>query len=56
MNSGSVCFVEWPEKAPELFDEEAWHVIIETINENVRRIKIQTTYNHLQMSDNNCNL
>ncbi len=38
--SGSICFVEWPEKAPELFDEEALHVIIETVNESSRRIKI----------------
>lgn len=41
--SGSICFVEWAEKAPELFDEEALHVIIETVNENNRRIKIFPT-------------
>jgi len=41
VNSGSVCFVEWPEKAPELFDDdETWHVMIESINENNRKIKI----------------
>jgi tRNA threonylcarbamoyladenosine biosynthesis protein TsaE len=41
VNSGSVCFVEWPEKTPELFDEETWHVMIEQVNENNRAIKIQ---------------
>ncbi len=41
VNSGSLCFVEWPEKAPELFDEETWHLMIEPVNENNRRIKIQ---------------
>jgi len=40
VNSGSLCFVEWPEKAPELFDEEAWHITIELINKNNRKIKI----------------
>lgn len=40
VNSGSLCFVEWPEKAPELFDEETRHVIIEMINKKNRRIKI----------------
>ena len=40
VNSGSLCFVEWPEKAPELFDEEAWHVMIEPVNKSNRRIKI----------------
>ena len=40
INSGSLCFVEWPEKAPELFDEETWHISIEPVDENIRRIKI----------------
>jgi tRNA threonylcarbamoyladenosine biosynthesis protein TsaE len=28
--SGGICMVEWPEKAPELFDETAAHVYVET--------------------------
>jgi tRNA threonylcarbamoyladenosine biosynthesis protein TsaE len=40
LHSGSLCFVEWPEKAPELFVEKAWHIIIEPVNKNSRRIKI----------------
>jgi tRNA threonylcarbamoyladenosine biosynthesis protein TsaE len=36
--SGEICFVEWPEKAPELFDEKTVHVHIEAIDENKRKI------------------
>ncbi len=42
INSGSVCFVEWPEKAPDLFDELTLHVLIEPVNESRRRLKIYT--------------
>jgi tRNA threonylcarbamoyladenosine biosynthesis protein TsaE len=38
--SGEICFVEWPHKAPELFDENALHVIINPIDEQTRSIKI----------------
>lgn len=38
--SGDICFVEWPEKAPYLFDENALHVVIEPVNEALRQIKI----------------
>jgi tRNA threonylcarbamoyladenosine biosynthesis protein TsaE len=40
--SGDICFVEWPEKAPYLFDEEALHVIIEPVSEKERQVKILT--------------
>lgn len=40
IESGDICFVEWPEKAPYLFDERALHVVIEPINERERRVKI----------------
>ncbi len=41
--SGALCFVEWPEKSPEIFDEHAVHVVIEPVNEEVRRVKIMTS-------------
>jgi tRNA threonylcarbamoyladenosine biosynthesis protein TsaE len=39
--SGSVCMVEWPEKAPALFDEETVHVFIEASGEKERKVEIQ---------------
>jgi tRNA threonylcarbamoyladenosine biosynthesis protein TsaE len=39
--SGAICFVEWPEKAPHLFDEHTVHVFIEVINEAERKVKIE---------------
>lgn len=38
--SGAICFVEWPQKAPGLFDESAAKVYIEGFDENHRRINI----------------
>jgi tRNA threonylcarbamoyladenosine biosynthesis protein TsaE len=38
--SGAICMIEWPQKAPHLFDEEAVKVYIETLNETQRSIKI----------------
>ena len=38
--SGEICFVEWPQKAPELFDENAVHVVIQALDEGTRSIKI----------------
>jgi tRNA threonylcarbamoyladenosine biosynthesis protein TsaE len=38
--SGSICLVEWPEKAPHLFDEETVHVFIRPVSENERTIEI----------------
>jgi tRNA A37 threonylcarbamoyladenosine biosynthesis protein TsaE len=32
--------VEWPEKAPHLFDEETVHVFIRPVSENERTIEI----------------
>ena len=40
--SGEICMVEWPEKAPQLFDKDAVHIIIQPINEHKRLIKILT--------------
>jgi hypothetical protein len=32
--------VEWPEKAPYLFDEETVHVIVEPLSETRRRVTV----------------
>jgi tRNA threonylcarbamoyladenosine biosynthesis protein TsaE len=40
--SGDICFVEWPEKAPYLFDEEALHIVIKPVSETERQVKILT--------------
>lgn len=37
---GHICLVEWPEKAPHLFDEHTLHVYIEAIDDTTRRISI----------------
>jgi tRNA threonylcarbamoyladenosine biosynthesis protein TsaE len=39
--SGNICMVEWPEKAPELFDENTVHVFIEAVTETERSIEIK---------------
>jgi tRNA threonylcarbamoyladenosine biosynthesis protein TsaE len=39
--SSQICFVEWPEKAPELFDGTAAHVYIETIDETHRKLILE---------------
>lgn len=46
IESGSYCFVEWPEKAPYLFDEAALHVVIEPLNETERSVKILTAQSY----------
>ena len=38
--SGSICMVEWPEKAPELFDEQVVHIFIKPLSETERRIEL----------------
>lgn len=38
--SGNICLVEWPDKAPGIFPEDAIHVYIELINDSTRRLKI----------------
>lgn len=43
--SGHLCFVEWPEKAPGLFDQNTAHVYIETIDERSRRLKLELPVN-----------
>lgn len=38
--SGQLCFVEWPEKAPQLFDDAAVHVHLQVVSETERTVKI----------------
>ena len=38
--SGSVCMVEWAEKAPHLFDDKAVHVFIEPLSETGRKVTL----------------
>ena len=38
--SGNTCFVEWPEKAPGIFPDDALHVFISAIDTNTRKISI----------------
>jgi tRNA threonylcarbamoyladenosine biosynthesis protein TsaE len=38
--SGNICFVEWPDKAPGLFDDNTMHVLISTDDSEKRRITI----------------
>ena len=39
--SGAICFVEWPERAPELFDDDTIHVFIDPVNETHRSIRME---------------
>lgn len=39
--SGETCFIEWPEKAPELLDEKTVHVYIESTAEGKRTVNIK---------------
>jgi tRNA threonylcarbamoyladenosine biosynthesis protein TsaE len=39
--SGSICMIEWPEKAPGLFDEDAVHVFIEPVSETERKVEVK---------------
>ena len=38
--SGEICFVEWPDKAPNLFPADTLHVYIELIDEQTRRLRM----------------
>jgi tRNA threonylcarbamoyladenosine biosynthesis protein TsaE len=38
--SGAICMVEWPQKAPNLFDDTAARIYIEPVNETQRLVKI----------------
>lgn len=38
--SGNICFVEWPERAPDLFPDGTIHVYFSVIDSQTRRISI----------------
>ena len=40
LNSGNLCFVEWPEKAAQLFTENTVHVYINSTGINKRKLRI----------------
>jgi tRNA threonylcarbamoyladenosine biosynthesis protein TsaE len=40
--SGSICMVEWPEKAPALFDDKTVHIFIHPVSETLREIEMPT--------------
>ena len=40
--SGEICFVEWPEKAPEFLNENTVSVYIEMLDTTTRQVKIET--------------
>jgi tRNA threonylcarbamoyladenosine biosynthesis protein TsaE len=40
LESGEICMVEWPEKAPELFDERTIKVFIEPVSDTERKIQV----------------
>ena len=50
--SGALCFVEWPEKAPGLFDDAALHVVLEPLSETERRVVVLTAAAFQQYSRN----
>lgn len=41
IDSGYICMVEWPEKAPALFDEHTVHVFIEPVSDFERKVDVQ---------------
>jgi tRNA threonylcarbamoyladenosine biosynthesis protein TsaE len=36
--SGEICLVEWPDRAPGIFPDDSFGVLLETINERTRKI------------------
>jgi tRNA threonylcarbamoyladenosine biosynthesis protein TsaE len=39
--SGNICMIEWPEKAPHLFDENSVHVFIDPVSEKERKVTVK---------------
>ena len=39
--SNEICFIEWPEKAPQLLNQSTVHIFIEPVDDNTRSLKIQ---------------
>jgi tRNA threonylcarbamoyladenosine biosynthesis protein TsaE len=38
----NICFVEWPQKSPQLFDKDSVNVFLSIINERLREVKVET--------------
>lgn len=38
--SGSICLVEWPDKAPGLFSDQTVHIYIDMVNTQERHVKV----------------
>lgn len=41
--SGDLCFVEWPEKAPGLLDDQTLHISIKNVADDVRELSLERT-------------
>lgn len=41
ITSGDICLVEWPDKAPQLFDQDAVHVYITPLEDGKRIVEIK---------------
>lgn len=39
--SGAICMVEWPQKAPGLFDENTAQIFIEPVDDEHRRVRLE---------------
>ncbi|RYD87659.1 MAG: tRNA (adenosine(37)-N6)-threonylcarbamoyltransferase complex ATPase subunit type 1 TsaE [Sphingobacteriales bacterium] len=39
--SKQTCLVEWPERAPQLFPPNSWHIYIDLLNNDSRRLRIE---------------
>ncbi len=46
--SGEICMVEWPKKAPHLFDDRSVHVYISAIDDNTRCAKVVQPENSME--------
>jgi len=39
--SGAICMVEWPQKAPHLFNENTVHVFVEVVSDTERSVRME---------------
>lgn len=39
--SGAICMVEWPEKAPHLFDGNAVHIFVDLVSDTKRSVRME---------------
>lgn len=50
IESGAVCFVEWPQKGLFLFDEKTIHLLIEPVNATTRKVTVLTAAQFLNFA------